>query len=189
MKRFISILTLLATTGTALALLVGRFTSWNNLIEQSPDIIIARCTATQDGMKPEPTNFFGNVFCSDIEVISVLKGNAKLGLSHLTSLHRPLRGEHYLMFASFESNQVYTGYSAIEEYRLVPINVPMSSYLTNALASKTLKEKVNLILSWRLKELNDELVRDNEEKARMELDLSSNAPPPQPPSLNGGKKF
>lgn len=140
-------------------------------------------------MKPEPTRHFSNVSCSDIEVISVLKGNAKPGLSHLTSLYRPFRGEQFLMFASYESNQADTGYSAIENYRLVPINAT-GRYLTNEQAGKTVKEQIQMILKIRLKDVNDELVRDNEEKARLELDLNSNVPPPPPVLIStNGRSF
>ena len=189
MKRFISIVVLTATTTSALALLVGRFTSWNDLIEQSPDIIIARCTAAEDGMNPEPTQFFSNVFCSDIEVISILKGNTKSGLSHLTSDDRPFRGEQFLMFANYESNQVYSGYRAIEDYRLVPINAAPNSWLTNQLAGKNLNEQVQTIINWRLSQLHQEMERDNEEMARLKLNLNSNAPALPLPSLKNGANF
>jgi hypothetical protein len=189
MKRFISIVVLIATTSTALALLVGRFTSWNDLIEQSPDIIIARCVATHDGLKPEPTKSYINAFFSDIEVISVLKGTTSQGPSHLTSLARPFRGELFLLFANYESNQDDTGYTAIEDYRLIPINAAPNSWMTNQLAGKNLNEQVQMIINWRLSELRQEIERDNEEMARLKLNLNSNAPPLPLPSLKNGATF
>jgi hypothetical protein len=189
MKRFALIATLLVAAGTAWALLVGRFTSWTDLIEQSPDIIIARCVATHDGLKPEPTKSYVNVFFSDIEVISVLKGTNRLGTSHLTSEARPFRGELFLLFANYESNQDDTGYAAIEDYRVIPIVAGPNSWLTNRLAGKSLNEQVQMIINWRLSDLNHEMERDNEEMARLKLNLSSNAPPLPLPSLKNGANF
>jgi hypothetical protein len=187
MKRFALIATLLVAAGTAWALLMGRFTSWTDLIEQSPDIIIARCVATHDGLKPGPTKSdYVNAFFSDIEVISVLKGTNRPGPSHLTSPDRPFRGELFLLFANYASNQDDTEYEAVEDYRVIPIVAGPNRWLTNQLAGKSLNEQVQMIINWRLSELNHEMERDNEEMARLKLNLNSNAPPlPLPPLKNG----
>ena len=101
---------LLAVVVSVLAIPISPFKGWDDLIDKSPDIIIARCMATQDLLTPKPKSFFSNVFSSDIEVISVLKGNTMPGPSHMTSLYFPYRGEYFLVFASsfqYETDLVY----------------------------------------------------------------------------------
>ena len=197
MKKHIRIIVLFAATATAFGMYAIEFNSWDDLIEQSSDIIIARCTATIGApVTSKPIAIMNGIIPSDIQVVSVLKGNTKPGPSCMASQYWPSRDAQFLVLANYESDQIYTGYVAIENYRIVPLN---RDFQTSELSGKTLTEQVKLILSSRLKGLNDELARDNEEKQRIEAglkngknstDMSTNAPPvvPKPP-LTGGRTF
>ena len=172
MKIYLTIIALLATTSLGLALLVDDFTSWGDLTERSSDLVIARCIATQDGLSPKPAISFANVIGSDIEIISILKGDTKPSLSHMTSLYQPYRGEVFLLFANHYSDQSNLIYRATEAYRIVPLKgFFQTNLLANLLAGKTLKEQVQLVLAHRLKDLNQELAKNNEEKERIEADF------------------
>jgi hypothetical protein len=171
MKKYFAILLLFTTGVVAYAVFFTKFTSWDDLVEQSPDIIIARCTGTVGTFKPEgatpqkTTVITDNIVPSDIEVVSVLKGNTKPGLSHIRSGYWPHQNELFLVFANYRSDQYYSGYAAIEDYRVIPLS---RDFRTNELVGKTLNEQIQLILNGRLKDLNDELTRNNEEKLRLE---------------------
>lgn len=179
MKKHIIITTLLVATGAVVAQIFTPFSSWDYLTEHSRDIIIARCTTT-----PQPTGVTNGIIESDIEVISILKGSTKLGMSHMQSWYHPYQGERFLIFANFYSNSAYT---AVESYQIVPLN---RDFRTNDLAGKTLKEQIQIILNNRLKDLIDELARDNEEKLWLETTMSNNVPVPVPkPPLTGGHPF
>jgi hypothetical protein len=169
MNRIIYIATLLAAASVALALPTNSFKSWDDLIENSHDIIIARCVATQDSLTPKPAIIFGNVFNSDIEVISVLKGKTNPGLSHLASLYLPYRGEYFLVFADYYTRQTNSGYSATEDYRVIPI---VHFHGTNELAGKDLEKQIQLVLNGRLQDLNEEAARNNEEIKRIRSGLT-----------------
>jgi len=168
MKKNLVAAMLFATIAVAFAIPINKFQTWHDLINQSPDIIIARCTAAQDLMTPKPTIIFGNVFNSDIEIISVLKGDAKLGASHLASLYLPYRGEYFVLFANHFTEGLDSGYSATEDYRVISLG---RHFKPDELLVKTLSEQVQTILSIRVKDLNDELERDKEEKVRLETGL------------------
>lgn len=181
MKKYLSIIVVVLMASSVFAIFINKFTSWDDLIEQSPNIIIARCTSTLGTAKSEkPIAIVDGVIYSDIEVISVLKGNAKPGQARLASQYWPYQGEEFLLFANYENDQIYKGYTAIESYRVVPMSRYSSAndyLLTKVLPGKTLREQVQLILNHRLKDLDDEIARDNEEKNRLEMNMSSNVPP------------
>lgn len=169
MKKYVIVSIVLGTVLTAGAMLISQFESWDNLIEQSPDIVIAKCATSLETTKSENRIILNGIISSDIDVISVLKGNSNVGLSHLHSSYQPQQGESFLIFANYEPN---VGFRAAEGYRVIPLN---QYFQTNQLDGKTLREQVQLILNSRLKDLNDEIARDNDEKSRIQMDMSSNA--------------
>lgn len=168
------------TATSASALLLAPFTSWDDLVERSPDIIIARCIATEDLLEPPPTSIYPNVFNSDIQVISVLKGNSMPGMSHLVSTYFPYRGEYFAAFATYSTVRTNSVYVATEEYRIVPL---IHFHGAGEFAGKTLNQQIQLILKERLIYLNDELAKGNEEKKRLEeglktpIEVTTNSPP------------
>ena len=196
MKTNIVCAAVLATSLSALALPIADFTSWDDIIGRSPDIIIAKCIATQDMLPQKPTILFGNVCNSDIEVMSVLKGDTTTGSSHLLSSYNPYRGEIFIAFGSYSTYGTNGAYCATEDYRVVPLR---RLFTTNVLSGKTVKEQVQLILASRLNDLNEEMERDNVEKQRIDAELGivggTNAavstPPKNPESLppHGGGSF
>jgi hypothetical protein len=171
MKKYISILLLLVVTATAYAIFSNEFKNWNDSIERSPDIVIAKCASTVGTTNSDrPIIISDGVIPSDIEVISVLKGNTKPGPSHLFSWYWPHQSQQFLLFASHFSDEYNTGYSAIEYYRVVPLS---HDFQTNMLAGKTLEEQIHWILERRLFDLNEELKRGTEEKKRLEEGLKT----------------
>jgi hypothetical protein len=166
MKKILFIGLFFATAATVFAALMSDFRSWDDLIGWSPDIVIAKCIPSPpDNSVKKPLATIDNVNYSDIEVISVLKGNTKPGQSRMASQYCPCDGEQFLLFAEYGSNQFYRGYTAMEEYRVVPIN---NYFQTNQLSGKTLYGQIQLLLSNRLSDINEEVKRDNEEKNRIQ---------------------
>lgn len=177
MKKYILIIALFVTASAAFAIFINEFKSWNELIEQSPDIVIAKCTATLDPMTSKPTAITDGMITSDIEVIKVLKGRVKPGPSHMASQYWPYPGEQFLMFANYEKDQFNTGYTAIEGYRIVSLQRHFNQYVwDHYLAGKPLNEQVQWILNSRLRDLKDEIDRDKKEEARIEMYSTTNAP-------------
>ena len=155
----IAIVVLLAAV-SAFAIAVVPFTSWDDISKKSPDIIIARCTATT----PDGPIVNGMIW-SDIEVLSVLKGDTKPGMARMVSQHAPRQGERFLMFSTYQSNDLYRAYNATETYRVVPLG---GNFLTSELSDKALDEQIKLVFRHRLEELTRELQQGADEKKRLE---------------------
>jgi len=192
-KKYIPIALLFASIFPVLAIFVSPFRGWDDLVENSPEIFIARCVSTVDfisATKNKPTIVIDDMVDSGVEVVSVLKGSASPGLTSLASQYWPYRGEYFLVFANYKKDEFNAGYSAIEGYRVIPLD---HNFMTNQLTGKTLNEQIDLILARRLADLNGEIARDDEERARIEAGLKmhgqtngvSNSPPktaePPPP--------
>ena len=154
---------LLVAVSTATAVFILPFTSWDDLTKKSPDIVIARCATT-----PDPKVIGDEMIWSDIEVMSVLKGDTKPGAARMVSQYWPRQGERFLIFATYQSNQLYRAYDATEMYRIVPLG---RYFLTNELAGKPLDEQIQLVLRHRLEDVSRELERGAEEKSRLEEGL------------------
>lgn len=177
MKKYILLFALIAAA-TTMATLVDKFKGWNELIERSPDIVIARCVAPPTAAQTKKATIIINGSVpSDIEVIAVLKGTTVPGSSRLLSSYRPRQGEQFLLFASYRNDTSFIGYNAVEEYRVVPLN---HFFQTNMLAGKTLEQKIEWILQSRLRDLNEELERGQEEKQRLEEGIKTIKQPGAP---------
>ena len=153
---------LLVAVSTAMSVIISPFTGWDDLTTKSPDIIIARCATTPN------TPAIDGVIWSDIEVLAVLKGDAKPGVARMVSQYWPRQGERFLMFATYQSNQLYRAYNATVAYRIVPLS---RYFPTNELAGKSLDEQIRLVLRRRLEDVNRELERLAKEKSRLEEGL------------------
>jgi hypothetical protein len=159
MKTSATIAALLAVA-SGFAVPVLPFTSWDDISRKSPDIIIGRCTVTA----PDGPIGDGMVW-SDIEVLSVLKGDTKPGVARMVSQYAPRQRERFLMFSTYQSNGLYRAYNATETYRVVPLG---RDFVTNELSGKVLDEQIKLVLRHRLEELTRELQQGTEEKKRLE---------------------
>ena len=167
MKTISSIIILFLTTGvTVFGVLISKFKSWGDVIQESPEIIIAKCTSTY-GMEhsAKPIVIIDGVIPSDVQVISVLKGSTKPGPSHLESQYWPYPGQVFVIFAHYQRDQFYTGYTAIESYRAMPLD---RDFPLNTLTGKTFAEQMQLIFSNRLSNLNEDIDQDEKDKARLE---------------------
>jgi hypothetical protein len=102
---------------------------------------------------------------SDIEVMTILKGNSKPGTARMVSQYAPRQGERFLMFSTYQSNEHYRAYNAAETYRVVPLG---RYFITNGLMGKSLDEQIQFVLRHRLEELSRELKDGAEEKKRLE---------------------
>ena len=183
MKKTITILTLLASTVAAVAIFLAPFKGWDDLVERSPNIFIARLAAarqmpiTELVTNRQITASVDGVAPVSIEVLNVLKGEAKLGPAQVllpilgTTYTLPRPGEMFLVFADNPSGigTANPMFYAVEDYRSV-IFAPDRSYSgwTNHLAGKPLKEQIETILKTRLGALNSELARDEAEKKRLD---------------------
>ena len=165
MKTSFVIFAIVGVVSSAMAVLIGPFTSWNDVTQKSPDIVIARCTATTSDTGP----VVDGMITSDIEVLSVLKGDTKPGVAQMFSQYWPRQGERFLMFSEYQSNQLYRAYNATETYRIVPLG---RYFLTSELAGKPLDKQIQLVFQSRLDDLSREMKRAGEEKKRLEEGLT-----------------
>jgi hypothetical protein len=161
--RSATFIVFLAALSTATATLVSRFTSWDDLTQKSPDIIIARCTAV-----PDTRLNVDDMVWADIEVLSVLKGDTWPGTARMVSQYRPYPGERFLMFATYQNDKRYPAYNATEAYRVVPFE---SYLLTIALTGRPLTEQIQLVLRQRLEDLNHGWKPADDEKKRLKEGL------------------
>lgn len=170
MKKTIQVGLLMFLTATALATLVGKFNGWDSLRQESPEIFIARCAATQDFLQESNKIriVFNGTIHSEIEVVSVLKGSPQLEKTFLNSQYWPYRGEYFLVFAGCQKNQLNIGYTAIEKFRIVSLG---HYFATNQIANKPLVDQVSCILNTRVKNLQEKTEQDKEEMTRLESGL------------------
>jgi hypothetical protein len=169
MKRSIlatvAALAFLVAINIASATASAPFASWDDLTQRSPDIVVACCTVTTSN----PEWFVNGMIVSDVKVTAVLKGDSKAGAAKMVSHYWPHQGECFLMFSTHVSDQFFTGYNAVEGYRIIPIN---RHFQPGQLAGKRLTEQIRLILSLRLADVREELERITSEKNRLEQSYS-----------------
>jgi hypothetical protein len=168
---------------TAFAITITPFTGWDDVINNSSDIFIAACTSANSLAKAESRSspkiaaVVDGVARQQVEIVDVLKGNAKLGESHVlmpcTELpcEWPREGDFFIVFAHGFSDNPTNTYLAIEDYRTIPITTTDIAAWTNALAGKTLKEQVKMILEYRAARVNYNIQKDQAEKKRLEDEL------------------
>ena len=96
LKQLSAMIVFFVAVGTAMAVIISPFTGWDDLTRKSPDIVIARCATT-----PNPTVIGDGMISSDVEVLSVLKGDTKPGVAHMVSQYWPHQHERFLMFATY----------------------------------------------------------------------------------------
>ncbi|HEU5122767.1 MAG TPA: hypothetical protein VFW05_01750 [Verrucomicrobiae bacterium] len=158
---------------TACATLLGHFKSWNDLEQQSSDIIVAVCTSIIT-----TTNSVKRVVVSEgavhsrIQVISVLKGTNTPGFFYLDSFRKLNPGDRFLLFANHRNGD-YSRYIAWENYRFVPI---CESFQTDSLRNLSVDAQIRAVLSNRLTALEETMKTEQEEKARI---LTAFDSPPQ----------
>ena len=83
----------------------------------------------------------------------------------MVSQHAPRQGDRFLMFSTYQSNDLYRAYNATETYRVVPLG---GYFPGDELKGKTLEEQIRLLLQHRLEDLTRELQQGAVEKKRLE---------------------
>jgi hypothetical protein len=166
MKKHLIILTIIYLARLSFAELhltseANKVHTVGEIVEKAQNILIVQCAAPRQFGASD-----GNV-ATDINVISVLKGDAKPGPSRLLVKYWPKQDEVLLIFSEdfVRNNEYYSGYDARGEERIVPIP---SILITNYIAGKPLKEQVKLIYTMRLHDVNLELKKVQTEKKRLE---------------------
>lgn len=166
MKVILPIFVLFCSLATAAAIIMPAFYSWDFLIASSSHIMVvstSQCSYHSDG-----------VATSDARVVSVLKGDGKTKmLLHLVTTYFPYDGQRLLIFFNGGLDQTNAEFDALGSC-VVPIN---RFFPVKALTGKSLRGQIKLILKSRLNDLNAEINRDQEEKARLETFFKNgNAP-------------
>jgi hypothetical protein len=168
MKKYVFTFIGLLVAVTAFGRLFSEFKSWDALTAESPDIVIAKCTSTLTSEKP--SIIIDGWIPSEIEVVSVLKGDTKPGPAHMMSTYWPYPGQQFLLFGYHRNDPKFPHYSVNEDYRVILLN---HYFQTNMLPSGTLEEKIRWVLQNRLHDLNEDLEKGQKEKKRLEEGLES----------------
>ena len=137
-----------------------QFSSWDSMIRRSADIAVVEWEHP-----PLRTDFANGEAWSDVKVISVLKGSTRSGLVKLISEHVPKEGERALIFAEFQSNDLYQAYHAFEPYAVVSLGTNIS---IGDLTNRSLDEQIKLILRDRLADLGEGSASNTDEIARLQ---------------------
>ena len=183
MKKKATLFILLASVVAAIAVNIPLFNGLDDLVERSPDIFIARVAASPPSAIVEPTNSIqitadvNGVVPAAIEILDVLKGEAKPGPS-LVWLDDPPRfgvlprqGDMFLVFAIKHDGigTTNSSFTAIEDYGTVIFaREPHFTTWTNAFAGKPLRAQIEKVIQSRLRALDQEVARDQEEKKHLE---------------------
>jgi len=83
----------------------------------------------------------------------------------MVSQYYPHQGQRFLLFATYQSNELYRAYNATEEYRVVPIG---PYFPIDQLTGKPLAEQIQTVLRGRLEGLKRESEHAADEKKRLE---------------------
>jgi hypothetical protein len=178
LKKYITVFVLLtATVAGATLISVQQSNRSNDPMKEAPDIVIARCTTELDRLTTNKiigSVVGGNGFVSDIEIISVLKGSTKIGPSQMMLERWPYPDEQFLLLANYDTNHFFKDNQSLHvydpgHYQVVPLP---RFFRTNILADKTVDEQILWLLKIRLKEVNEEIARANEEKELLEKELN-----------------
>jgi hypothetical protein len=156
-------------TGIVAGVRTFPFTTWERLRDGSSNIFVARCTATPKEFTVLPDGTLqmmkDGLFLSEMEVVSVLKGETNSGKTKVLSLFWPRQGEYYLIFSySHDADS----YQAVEEHRFVPLGMRFS---TNESFGKTLDLQIQALLDRRLAMIKREIKDAEEEKVRLGMKL------------------
>jgi hypothetical protein len=115
--------------------------------------------------------YWDGVIPSDIEVISVLKGATKPGISSLVSTYfLPKQGEYYLIFGIYFRRH----YQAMEDFRVVPLGVRFEPAM---IANQDFERQIKTLLQRGLNEVDRQLEQGQKEKARLEQAFPPASPP------------
>ncbi len=147
----------------ASATIFQEFLGWKPLVEYSPEIVIAKCIPTVNVTTNKPMPTTDSLNRVSIDVVSVLKGGTKPGISRLLTWYETKPGEYYLLFAQYPES-----YHAYEEYRVIPIG---KQFNTNDLSGKTLSAQIRMLLQRRLDDLSAHTKQEEEEVRRLEAGL------------------
>jgi hypothetical protein len=167
-KTIVILCLLFAIGGVALAVIVMQFAGWDELTKISSNIIIVKCNRSTSEDAGKIYDIEGGMVESDVNVVEVVKGAAKIGPDHILSQTYLFQGDYYCLFATKGSYGTDEVYCAIEPYRVINLG---SSFSSNILSGKSLDEKMQTILKWRLDRLKRELELGQEEKQRLEEGL------------------
>jgi hypothetical protein len=171
MKIKYKIVTSLLIVTSAFAAIEISFPGWDWLEEKSPDIAIVNCgKPTPNPAYPYGGVINGTMSDSEIRVIFVLKGTNGISSVRLQTDHELRQGEDYLVFGNCDNGI----YDATEEFRVVPLGVKYAwelNSLTNSIASKSLDKQIQILFQRSIDNLNHEIQKDQEEKARLEEGL------------------
>jgi hypothetical protein len=159
MRKFACFLILISTVAISIAWVTSPFTTWQNVIERSSNIIVVRCDTS-----PQPDSYGGGLTKTDVSVVDVLKGPTNANSAPLVSSYLPRQGEYYLVFANFSEGY----YNAYADYNIVLVG---SHYEKEMAAGNTLDEKVRSLLKRRLGFLTKQIELEEKEKQRLEEGL------------------
>lgn len=162
-KYTLFVLALMLIALNAMAYLGRSFPGYDTLTDKSSDIIVVRCART-----PDPYNQWKNghridndgLIDSDVEIISVLKGQTNSGIVHIAMAYWLKEGDYYLLF----QNYIDGSYDNVENYRVIPIGTRFS---TNSISGKSLDERIQLLFRYATNNLAGEIKNDEETKDRL----------------------
>lgn len=162
----LGIVCLLLVSSTVIAVVTRIVANWEDLFKTSPNVVVARCTKTPDEYETNKAGALvvrGGPKVAPINIVYTLKGVTNLGPASFESLCWPRQGEYYLIFADHREG---TNYEADSQYSVVPLGIV--SPPTFLLTGKPFEEQVKILLKYRLKQLNQELLQMKREKTRLE---------------------
>jgi len=146
---------------SAMARLTAYFSSWSELEDNSPNILIARCGKP---IHRVGTIVNGTASDSAIEIIFPLKGECGTNSAQLLTDYTLQEGGNYLVFGYYKNGKVL----AFEEYRVIPLGLDFS---TNSIAGKPLADQLQILYKRRIAILNQEILNDEAEKKRLQTGI------------------
>ncbi len=163
MKTKLIAILIISTATIAIAIMTTPFQGWDWTVNESKDIIIARCSET-----PQQT-VHDKLVKVQIKVTAILKGTNSLGPAFLYTEFPLRQNEDYLLLADLD----FGSYYAVETYRVIPLglsldDMPTESFDTVSIAGKPLDEQLQILYKRSIGVLDRQIKEDQEKKALLE---------------------
>lgn len=141
---------------TASAFPISFFPGIDTYLERYDDIVIAECVSVAEA--PHRHGFFP----AEVKVLETLEGNRKPGLLKIATIYQMKPGQRYLL-TNTGGNAFDTDFLTLGELTVVPVHDDLKT-----LAGKTKKQKLQIIFSRELYEVERKLAPLLQQKALLD---------------------
>lgn len=157
-SKLLVLLTFLMFCPAASAVPISLFPGIDTYLKRYDDIVIAECVSVPE----EPYGFVDGFFPAEVKVLVALEGNRKPGPLKIATIYQMKPGQRYLL-TNTGGSAFDTDFLSLGQLTVVPVHDDLKTF-----AGKTTKEKLQMIFSRELYEVERKLAPLLEQKALLD---------------------